>query len=296
MWDVVWTDPDRELRKDRIERKKGGRGTKHKTKDKYQSSRSSTSTGSSSTSSNKLLTTHSSLSKIRSNPQAPSSPTTSSISNASWTSHSFYAADRGSILTVESEIPSVELDSSHFSEGNCTETNDPAGVSDQPTSQPDLPEFSIPSIWDAALAEPIAIGSYHLTQILGPDSIITRITEIVISCRAADIDAAYADSKVVITANISEECPEIPDILDESEVWTPPNHWDYKAQQEMPTLVVNNTTTTVTDAADVSDDDATSVDEVQDDRRVAARSNRNWVTQLTELESSGRGYDYTSWP
>ncbi|KAF9870811.1 hypothetical protein CkaCkLH20_11710 [Colletotrichum karsti] len=224
MWEVVWTDPDRESRKEHRERK----ATEREQKDKTRAARSSMSTRSSSSSDNKPFSFFGSKSLKRT--LAPS--TKSSALKAPSIDSTF----RGSLLSAASEPPPAELPCSPVTtETTVDRTFVPENFIEDSLGSPSSNRDSVFSKWtdnskwtdvsrwtDNSLAIPsspcntsvaestAAARASHYVQTLGPTSYITKSTEVTILPRTADNDSAGMVSHVTITAEPVKEEPPTP--------------------------------------------------------------------------------------
>ncbi|KAH6887080.1 hypothetical protein B0T10DRAFT_461536 [Thelonectria olida] len=198
MWEVVWTDPQRESKKEHRERKTGERSQREKEK----AARKSTSTRSSSSSSGKAFTSFS-VPRSHGGPLSPVS-TRSFTSIASGTSHGLDHDGASTISAISEPSPPEPWYG--------TNTNRPLRRDEGIVGYPSSPNWPLDSSsptplplsrWNNTLAK----SSYRSIQSLGPGSVVTRSTEVVISLRTDEIDAKDMGPTVTITANPFDEVP-----------------------------------------------------------------------------------------
>ncbi|KAK1469546.1 hypothetical protein CMEL01_01313 [Colletotrichum melonis] len=220
MWEVVWTDPDRESRKEHRERK----AVEREHKDKTRASRSSMSTRSSSSSDNKPFSFFGSRSLKRT--LTPSSTKTS-------TTHALKAPSidstfRGSLLSAVSEPPPLptELPCSPVTTVDRTympqEQHSVESQQSSPISSNRGFLDSVFSKWtdtsmggptspcNTSVAESTSAKREHYVQTLGPTSFITKSTEVTILPRTIENDISGMISHITITAEPVKEEPPTP--------------------------------------------------------------------------------------
>ncbi|KDN70244.1 hypothetical protein CSUB01_03474 [Colletotrichum sublineola] len=218
MWEVVWTDPDRESRKEHRERK----AVEREYKDKSRATRSSMSTRSSSSSDNKpfsffgskglkrTLTPSSVKSPMKSMPKPPSIDSTY----------------RGSLLSAISEPPPLPEDRPDSRATAVDRTDPPEHSAESLQSSPISSNRgfidSVFSKWtdtslavpaspcDTSMSEWTAGKREHYVQSLGPTSFITKSTEVTILPRTTENDIAGMVSRITITAEPTKEEPPTP--------------------------------------------------------------------------------------
>ncbi|KAL0932982.1 uncharacterized protein CTRU02_211945 [Colletotrichum truncatum] len=212
MWEVVWTDPDRESRKEHRERK----ATEREQKDKVRATRSSMSTRSSSSSDNKPFSFFGSKSLKRT--------LTSTTKSTALKAPSIDSAYRGSLLSAVSGPPPSEAPRSPITTAT---TVDPAFlpehyIESSLNSPSSSNRDSVFSKWtdnsilapsspcNTSVAESMAAKASHYVQALGPTSFITKSTEVTILPRTIENDLAGMISHISITAEPVKEEPPTP--------------------------------------------------------------------------------------
>ncbi|GKT66699.1 hypothetical protein ColTof4_04189 [Colletotrichum tofieldiae] len=218
MWEVVWTDPDRESRKEHRERK----AVERERKDKSRTTRSSMSTRSSSSSDNKPFSFFGSKGLKRTlTPSSTKAPMTPALKTPSIDS-----TYRGSLLSAVSEPPPLptELPCSpatavdrtylpeHFAESlQSSPISSNRGFIDSVFSKWTDTSLAVPtSPCNTSVAESTAGKREHYVQTLGPTSFITKSTEVTILPRTIENDIAGMISHITITAEPVKEEPPTP--------------------------------------------------------------------------------------
>ncbi|KAF6842533.1 hypothetical protein CMUS01_03000 [Colletotrichum musicola] len=194
MWEVVWTDPDRESRKEHRDRK----ASEREQKDKNRLARSSMSTRSSSSSDSKPFSLFGSRGLKRTlTPSTAKTTMTSAIK-----APSVDTTYRGSLLSAVSEPPPTELPCNPITTAPAVDR----------TFLPDHFAESLQSspISSNRVSESIPPKASHYVQTLGPTSFITKSTEVTILPRTAETDLAGMTSHVTITAEPIKEEPPTP--------------------------------------------------------------------------------------
>ncbi|OLN97624.1 hypothetical protein CCHL11_01187 [Colletotrichum chlorophyti] len=214
MWEVVWTDPDRESRKEHRDRKAVERERKEKT----HAPRSSMSTRSSSSSDNKPFSFFGSRSLKRT-----LTPTTSKHTmTPALKAPSIDSTYRGSLLSAASEppppselpacIPLTAVDRIYLPDFAESSQSSPSSSNrdsifskwtDNSAAGPSSP-------CNTSVAESMAAKSSHYVQTLGPTSFITKSTEVTILPRTLENDVAGMVSHISITAEPIKEEPPTP--------------------------------------------------------------------------------------
>ncbi|KAI8278718.1 hypothetical protein K4K59_009125 [Colletotrichum sp. SAR11_240] len=178
MWEVVWTDPDRESRKEHRDRK----ATEREQKEKSRAARSSMSTRSSSSSDNKPFSFFGSRSLKKT--------FTPSTKSSALKAPSIDSTRRGSLLSAVSEPPPSELPCSPVTTvATADRTYIPDHFIEDSQSSP---------------------SSNRGTCTLGPTSFITKSTEVTILPRTTENELAGMISHVTITAEPVKEEPPTP--------------------------------------------------------------------------------------
>ncbi|KAF5520548.1 hypothetical protein CGCA056_v008575 [Colletotrichum aenigma] len=217
MWEVVWTDPDRESRKEHRDRK----ATEREQKEKSRAARSSMSTRSSSSSDNKPFSFFGSRSLKKT--------FTPSTKSSALKAPSIDSTRRGSLLCAGSEPPPSELPCSpvttvatadrtyipdHFiedSQSSPSSNRDSVFSKWTDNSKWTEPSLAVPcSPCTASVAESSAAKASHYVQTLGPTSFITKSTEVTILPRTTENELAGMVSHVTITAEPVKEEPPTP--------------------------------------------------------------------------------------
>ncbi|KAK2058126.1 hypothetical protein LY76DRAFT_67978 [Colletotrichum caudatum] len=215
MWEVLWTDPDRESRKEHRERK----AVEREYKDKSRATRSSVSTRSSSSSDNKPFSFFGSKGLKRTlTPSSVKSPMKTNLK-----SPSIDSTYRGSLLSAISEpppLPEVLLDSPVTA---VYRTDLPEHLAESLQSSPiSSNRDSVFSKWtdnslavpaspcDTSVSESTAGKREHYVQALGPTSFITKSTEVTILPRTTENEIAGMISRITITAEPVKEEPPTP--------------------------------------------------------------------------------------
>ncbi|OHW96659.1 hypothetical protein CSPAE12_04694 [Colletotrichum incanum] len=217
MWEVVWTDPDRESRKEHRERK----AVEREHKDKSRTTRSSMSTRSSSSSDNKPFSFFGSKGLKRTlTPSSTKAPMTPALKAPSIDSDY-----RGSLLSAVSEPPPLPLPTELPCSPDTTvdRTYLPEHFAESLQSSPiSSNRDSVFSKWtdtslagptspcNTSVAESTAGKREHYVQTLGPTSFITKSTELTILPRTIENDIAGMISHITITAEPVKEEPPTP--------------------------------------------------------------------------------------
>ncbi|KAI8958170.1 hypothetical protein F5Y11DRAFT_52331 [Daldinia sp. FL1419] len=222
MFDVIWTDPNRELLGERMVRKE----QEAKMKEQEKKQRSDSSRRSISTESTASSDRGFSIFSVRSRRRTPSSPNPKKPTTPpALPVRSFGKANRTSAYGVktlllhqdESEITVKPAERGYFP----TQASEAAEVSSLSSPDSTLSKWTEPS----AMTNSTGIGasvndatkSEYLIQNLGPSSFITRTTEIVYSPRDSDTDIDQLASDIHISASQTkaptppiQEFPEFP--------------------------------------------------------------------------------------
>ncbi|TQN74697.1 hypothetical protein CSHISOI_00740 [Colletotrichum shisoi] len=218
MWEVVWTDPDRESRKEHRDRK----AVERENKDKTRTARSSMSTRSSSSSENKPFSFFGSKGLKRTlTPSSAKASMTTALK-----APSIDSAYRGSLLSDISEPPPLptELPCSpvtavdhtllpeHFAESSqSSPISSNRGFIDSVFSKWTDTSLAGPmSPCNTSVAESTAAKREHYVQTLSPTSFITKSTEITILPRTMENNIAGMVSHITITAEPVKEGPPTP--------------------------------------------------------------------------------------
>ncbi|EEU37637.1 uncharacterized protein NECHADRAFT_97614 [Fusarium vanettenii 77-13-4] len=203
MWDVVWTDPKRESRKEHRERKaRQPRSDKSSTK-----ARSLFSRGSTSSSDGPSFVGYPGR-KTSSRDFAPLSPTPSSIHTTTSTNNYDIEADRSSNFTLNNYETTSDTVSHSFES-----TTDHTLVHEQilecsselynTNSRGDDDQYPLPPSppWDTQVIERVALEPCHIVQTFSEGSYIARSTEVTTSLRTPSDPQFGLSSEVTITAN-----------------------------------------------------------------------------------------------
>ncbi|GKT48879.1 uncharacterized protein ColSpa_09060 [Colletotrichum spaethianum] len=203
MWEVVWTDPDRESRKEHRERK----AIEREHKEKSRTTRSSMSTRSSSSSDNKPFSFFGSKGLKRTlTPSSVKVPMTPALKNPSIDS-----TFRGSLLSAISEPPLLSTEPPCSLVTVADRTYLPEQFAESLQSSPISSNRAGPtSPCNTSVAESTAGKREHYVQTLGPTSFITKSTEVTILPRTIENDIAEMVSHITITAEPVKEEPPTP--------------------------------------------------------------------------------------
>ncbi|RYO84603.1 hypothetical protein DL766_009820 [Monosporascus sp. MC13-8B] len=213
MFDVLWTDPNRELLKDKISKREQEGRNKGKVTKRSQNNRRSLSTHSSS-SSDRGLGLFTKARKTLTIPSKPKNPTTSpdlsteEVPRARRTSahgvKSLLSHPDGSEVTVKpvtgSLLPVQPHDFSDAASG--------ASSRDSVLSRGAAHQSAVATgTWADEITEgdsPVTTKSEYLFQSLGPSSFITKATEVTVSPRVPDTDLDQLISEINISAGVTK--------------------------------------------------------------------------------------------
>ncbi|XXH00438.1 hypothetical protein Hte_006783 [Hypoxylon texense] len=229
MFDVIWTDPNRELMGERIIRKEQEAKTREKQKrQRSESSRRSVSTESSASRASSErgfgLFASRSRRKIPSPPKSgdPATPPTLLTSSTSKASRTSAYGVRALLLQHQdnSEATVKPDEAAHLP----VQPQEAAEVSSLSSPDSTLSKWTQPSAVSngtsagASVSDPAtAPKPEHLIQTLGPSSFITRTTEVTYSTRDPDTDIDQLVSEVHISADQKKpQTPPLPDVPETS--------------------------------------------------------------------------------
>ncbi|KAK6833722.1 hypothetical protein PG987_008416 [Apiospora arundinis] len=223
MFDVLWTDPNRELVGERILRKE--REARHKEKDKKKAgiSRQPTSASSSSSSERSFGFF---TGKSRKKPLSPSTSGCQSLSAlqtptdesrsprvSGYGVKELLSHEDDSVVTVKPAGSSVARDSIPEALDGSLSFSSRESLNSKWT-QPSL--VTSTALTAASQSDSMSTKSEHLIQTLGPSSFVTQSTEITVSLRNSNPDAGQIVSEVQISSDgLKSETPPLPEVPEE---------------------------------------------------------------------------------
>ncbi|KAK8031708.1 hypothetical protein PG990_001442 [Apiospora arundinis] len=223
MFDVLWTDPNRELVGERILRKE--REAHHKEKDKKKSgiSRQPTSASSSSSSERSFGFF---TGKSRKKPLSPSTSGCQSLSAlqtptdesrsprvSGYGVKELLSHEDDSVVTVKPASSSVARDSIPEALDGSLSFSSRESLNSKWT-QPSL--VTSTALTAASQSDSMSTKSEHLIQTLGPSSFVTQSTEITVSLRNSNPDVGQIVSEVQISSDgLKSETPPLPEVPEE---------------------------------------------------------------------------------
>ncbi|KAK7967402.1 uncharacterized protein PG986_001679 [Apiospora aurea] len=227
MFDVLWTDPNRELVGERKIRKELEAQSRDKEKKKTDISRNSTS-ASSSASSERSFGLFSS--KSRKKASAPSKPATQSLSSPQTPADepkdqrtSGYGVRALLSHEDDSAVTVKPASSSNVTRDSVPEALDGSlSLSSRETLESVNSKWTQPSLVTsttlsaASQRDSTSTKSEHLIQALGPSSFVTKSTEITVSVRNSNPDVGQLVSEVQISSDgVKAETPPLPEVPEE---------------------------------------------------------------------------------